>query len=275
MPVVFGGLHATVLPEEVAGHADAVVVGEGELLWPEVVSDFRRGGRAGLKRIYREARPGEYYLREAPLPRFDLLQRAGAAPDAARPRPHGGVAPPGAVQPRDDPNLARLPVGLRFLRRLQTLRAALPPQAGRARAATRWTPFGAVRGGRSSNSPTTTPSSTSPGPRPCCARLANRDVRYFTETDVSLADDEELLDLLYPSGCRQVLIGFESPRRESLRGLDTRDWKAGRVHKYLDAIEKIQARGVSVCGCFIVGLDADTPAVFDGLQEFIERFAPP
>src|SRR5438105_1546319 len=41
VPVVFGGLHATVLPDEAAGHADAVVAGEGELLWPQVVRDFR------------------------------------------------------------------------------------------------------------------------------------------------------------------------------------------------------------------------------------------
>src|SRR6185437_11822072 len=60
VPVAFGGLHATVLPEEVAHHADAVIVGEGELTWPEVVRDFQRGGRAGLKRIYREARPGRF-----------------------------------------------------------------------------------------------------------------------------------------------------------------------------------------------------------------------
>src|SRR5262245_53246346 len=77
VPVVFGGLHATVLPEEVAQHADAVVVGEGELLWPQVVSDFRRGGLAGLKPFYREVRPGQYSLRQAPLPRFDLLQHVG------------------------------------------------------------------------------------------------------------------------------------------------------------------------------------------------------
>ena len=50
------------------------------------------------------------------------------------------------------------------------------------------------------------------------AHLATRDVRYFAETDVSVAYDDELLDLLYPSGCRQVLIGFESPRRESFTG---------------------------------------------------------
>src|SRR5437879_9144983 len=64
VPVVFGGLHATVMPAEVAQHADAVVIGEGELTWPEVVRDFRRAGRAGLKRFYREARPGRFDLSE-------------------------------------------------------------------------------------------------------------------------------------------------------------------------------------------------------------------
>jgi hypothetical protein len=47
---VIGGPHATLLPEEVAQHADAVVVGEGELVWPELLADFERGE---LKRIYR------------------------------------------------------------------------------------------------------------------------------------------------------------------------------------------------------------------------------
>src|ERR1700736_825299 len=49
IPVVFGGLHASVLPQEVAEHADAVVVGECEATWPQVVRDFQRGGGAGLK----------------------------------------------------------------------------------------------------------------------------------------------------------------------------------------------------------------------------------
>jgi radical SAM superfamily enzyme YgiQ (UPF0313 family) len=101
--------------------------------------------------------------------------------------------------------------------------------------------------------------------------LVGRDVRYFTETDVSVADDEELLDLLYPSGCRQVLIGFESPGQAGLVGIDRANWKARQYHRYLDAIAKIQERGVSVCGCFIVGLDSDTPAIFDTIRDFIER----
>ena len=214
VPVVFGGLHATVLPEEVAGHADAVVAGEGELLWPEVVDDFRRGGRAGLKRIYREARPGEFSLREgADAALRPPAARRGPGQAGAGPRSQRRAAPPRAVQPRDDPDLARLPVGLRLLRRVEALRAALPRQAGRARAGARWTRCGRCGGGRSSSSPTTTPSSTSRGRRELLRELTGRDIRYFTETDVSSADDEELLDLLYPSGCRQVLIGFESPRR--------------------------------------------------------------
>jgi radical SAM superfamily enzyme YgiQ (UPF0313 family) len=101
--------------------------------------------------------------------------------------------------------------------------------------------------------------------------LDGRHVRYFTETDVSVADDEEMLDLLYPSGCRQVLIGFESPTRDGLVGIDRGDWKANRHARYLEVIEKVQERGVSVCGCFILGLDADTPQIFDTLAEFIER----
>src|SRR5215470_5840912 len=48
VPVVIGGPHATLLPEEVGQHADAVVVGEGELVWPQVLADFERGELAGI-----------------------------------------------------------------------------------------------------------------------------------------------------------------------------------------------------------------------------------
>ena len=89
VPVVFGGLHATVLPEEVARHAGAVIIGEAETTWPQVVRDFQQGGRPGLKKFYREAKPGSYDLAEAPMPRFDLLAsdpRSGMAslPDSAQ-----------------------------------------------------------------------------------------------------------------------------------------------------------------------------------------------
>src|SRR5439155_13117928 len=96
-----------------------------------------------------------------------------------------------------------------------------------------------------------------------CRSLVPLGVKWFTETDVSVADDEELLDLMRASGCRQVLIGLESPRRDSLQGIELRaNFKARTAHRYLDAVRRIQTHGVTVNGCFILGLDGHTPSVF-------------
>jgi radical SAM superfamily enzyme YgiQ (UPF0313 family) len=96
------------------------------------------------------------------------------------------------------------------------------------------------------------------------------EVHWFTETDVSLADDPELLDLLAQSGCRQVLIGFESPSAASLQGIEAHDWKARRHGQYRRAIDEIQRRGITVNGCFIVGLDNDTPDIFQQIEHFVK-----
>lgn len=271
IPVVFGGLHATVMPEEVALHADAVVVGEGELTWPEVVRDFQRGGRGGLKRFYREDRPGRFDLGVAPLPRFDLLAQS---PPLATPAPD-----PGKTR-----EIHRL--GLYNRITVQTTRgcpwdcdfcAASKLYGARYRIKPVERVLEEVDAVRSLwRRPFIEFADDNTFVHKAWAKrllreLMDRQIRYFTETDVSVADDEDLLDLLYPSGCRQVLIGFESPRRASLEGIDRVNWKARQHGRYLDAIEKIQSRGVSVCGCFIVGLDSDTPAVFDDLREFIDR----
>src|SRR5512139_2628352 len=61
VPVVMGGFHATLMPEEVAGYAEAVVIGEAEELWPQVIADFQAGR---LQRFYRPAgRPSLQGLR--------------------------------------------------------------------------------------------------------------------------------------------------------------------------------------------------------------------
>jgi radical SAM superfamily enzyme YgiQ (UPF0313 family) len=270
VPVVIGGLHATVLPAEAAGHADAVVVGEGELLWPQVVRDFLSGGRAGLHAVYREARPGQFDLREAPVPRFDLLRQTSASDPSGLPDPavSGTLHRLGpynripiqttrgcpwdcdfcAASKLFGPRYRLKPVG-RVLEEIDLVRSQWPR------------PFIEFADDNTFVNKTWS--------RELLGGLATRDIRYFTETDVSVAFDDELLDLLYPSGCRQVLIGFESPRRESLDRVDAVNWKLRQRDRYLEAIEKIQAHGVSVCGCFVVGFDADTPSIFDELRAFI------
>src|SRR5262245_59760969 len=71
--VVLGGLHCTLLPEEAAQHADAVVAGEGEVLWPEVLHDWTRGA---LRPVYRNRSFRDVDLARAPIPRYDLLDVA-------------------------------------------------------------------------------------------------------------------------------------------------------------------------------------------------------
>jgi radical SAM superfamily enzyme YgiQ (UPF0313 family) len=100
--------------------------------------------------------------------------------------------------------------------------------------------------------------------------LARENLRWFTETDLRVAEDDELLALMRDSGCQQVLIGLESPRRASLDGVETHaNWKLRQHDRYKEAIAKIQSHGITVNGCFILGLDGDTPEVFDEVLEFV------
>ena len=94
-------------------------------------------------------------------------------------------------------------------------------------------------------------------------------LKWFTETDITVADDPELLDLMAKAGCRQILIGLESPSVRGLKGLDPHDWKAKRFETYLDAITRIQAAGISVNGTFVVGLDSHTTDIFAELRDFV------
>lgn len=67
--VVLGGLHVNALPQEASQHADSVVLGEGEIAWSRVLTDLEQGG---LAPVY-DARGESFDLRDAPMPRFELL----------------------------------------------------------------------------------------------------------------------------------------------------------------------------------------------------------
>jgi radical SAM superfamily enzyme YgiQ (UPF0313 family) len=244
--VVLGGLHCTLVPEEAAAHADAVVVGEGERLWPRVLEDWRRGA---LQKTYRNATFRDVDLGAGPLPRYDLLdvelynripvQASRGCPldceFCAASKVFGGYK--------------RKPVE-RVVAEVREVKRHFPR------------PFLELADDNTFVN--------KPWSRALVRALAAEDVRWFTETDVSVAEDPELMDLLAESGCRQVLIGFESPRAASLEGIEARNWKARRLDRYRRAIDELQGRGVSVNGCFIVGLDQDTPDIFEEIERFVK-----
>jgi radical SAM superfamily enzyme YgiQ (UPF0313 family) len=97
-------------------------------------------------------------------------------------------------------------------------------------------------------------------------------MKWFTETDISVADDEELLDLMRQARCRQLLIGLESPERLALEGVELRsNFKARRAESNLQGVRRIQAHGITVNGCFVLGLDNHTPEIFQEVLDFVER----
>jgi radical SAM superfamily enzyme YgiQ (UPF0313 family) len=100
--------------------------------------------------------------------------------------------------------------------------------------------------------------------------LRKHRIRWFAETDISVGEDEELLEQLHESGCAELLIGLESPDEVGLRGIELRsDWKRRQWPRYRGAIERIQSAGVRVLGCFVLGLDSQGPEVFDQVYEFV------
>jgi radical SAM superfamily enzyme YgiQ (UPF0313 family) len=100
--------------------------------------------------------------------------------------------------------------------------------------------------------------------------LEGRRIKWFAETDLSVAEDPHLLDQLRASGCAQLLIGLESPVEAGLEGLELRsDWKRRRYPQYREAIRAIQSRGIAVNGCFVIGLDGHTPDVFEQVYDFV------
>ena len=102
--------------------------------------------------------------------------------------------------------------------------------------------------------------------------LVGEKLRWFTEADVRVAEDPELLGLMRDSGCQQVLIGLESPRRSSLSGVELKsDWKLRQQDRYKEAIARIQSYGITVNGCFILGLDGDSPEVFEDVLQFVRE----
>jgi radical SAM superfamily enzyme YgiQ (UPF0313 family) len=247
IPVVMGGLHVTSLPEEAREHCTAVVVGEGEPLWQQVLDDFESGA---LKPRYEQTPHGLFDLRDAPMPRFDLLD----------PEKYNRIT---VQTSRGCPHKCEFCASSILLTQRYKLKPVEKVIAEIREIKRIWPrPFIEFADDNSFVH--------REHYKALLRELAKEHVRWFTEADVRVAEDDELLALMRDAGCQQVLIGLESPRRASLDGIETNaNWKVRQQEKYLSAIAKIQSYGVTVNGCFILGLEGDTPEVFDEVLHFV------
>ena len=244
--VLMGGLHVTALPDEARQHADAIVIGEGEPSWPRMMGDLQRNR---LQPVY-DSRKRPFNLARSPLPRFDLL---------------------------DHDRYNRMTV--------QTARGC-PFSCEFCAASMRLSPFYRVKPVENVIAEIRHIKEFQPEPfiefaddntfvnkrhgKALMRALEKENVRWFTETDVSVAEDDELLALMRDAGCVQVLIGFESTTREGLSGIEQKsDWKAQHVDDYMAAVDKIQGYGISVNGCFVLGMDNDGPECFQNVVDFV------
>ena len=246
--VVIGGLHATAMPEEAAEHADAVVVGEGESCWPDVLRDVEDGR---LQKFYR-GHGREYDLADAPMPAFELLDikrynRLTVQTTRGCPLRCAFCASSILLTSK----YKHKPID-KVLAEVDRIRALWPR------------PFIELADDNSFINPRYW--------KRLLPELAKRYVRWFTETDLSIADDVGMLRLLRDAGCVEVLIGLESPITTGLAGLELRrDWKHKRLPEYEAAIKRIQSHGIRVNGCFILGLDGQGPQIFDAVFDCARR----
>ena len=235
VPVVLGGVHPTLMPEEAAGHADSVVVGYAEDSWPELLHDFVGGH---MRDRYDQA--PSLSLADRPLPRRDLLPSARFAQvhtiEATRGCIHRCefcVVPAAWGRPIQYP-VERIIADIKQMAPKRLIFLDLNLIADRNYAIELFTaliPLGITWGGLATT---------------------------------LLADDDELLDLIARSGCRGLLIGFESVNRRTLVNIR----KAFNTRlSVTEVMRRMHERNIAVMGCFVFGFDADTVETFDEVTE--------
>lgn len=243
--VVMGGFHPTLLPEECLQHCDAVVEGEAEYVWPELLQNFRDGK---MKRRYQADRFHD--LHNLALPRWDLLdlkkylvpylplQTTRGCPFKCSfcevPIFYGGT-------------YRHRPIGevLEDIKRIPTRKVQIVDDN--------------ITGNREYA-------------RELFKAMIPLKVRWSCLWTINTSRDAELLDLAAKAGVYHVNIGIESVSQKSLSSMNKRQ---NRVDDYVPMLEALQKRGIFYSLNFLFGLDEDTPEIFAETLEFLKKVRAP
>jgi len=244
--VVLGGIHVSCLPEEALEHADVVVIGEAESVWPEVVRDYENGS---LKKIYRGQPLDDYFSPCYPYfltidPKLfyksGLLLSRGCKYQCEFCAPHEKK--------------------VRFIKHEQAVELI------RRVAQAQKHPFGIK--------PTILLQDDNIFSDPDRARnlfkaMIPMKVHWIGNSSIDIAFDEEALRLAKESGCVLLFIGFESIYPRTLP--KTSVGHMTKAEDYLRPIRKMRSYGIKVMGAFILGLDHCTHKYYLELILFLIR----
>jgi radical SAM superfamily enzyme YgiQ (UPF0313 family) len=250
--VVLGGIHASLRPDEALQHADVVVDGEAEEIWPEVLADLERKrpkqlykapGFPDMARIpsasSRFVDASRYFYQQLQTTRgCPFMCRFCSVPDIAgqtfRFKPVENVVR----------EILELPIGGGPIARARPLYVV-------------------------DDNFISKPKYTKDLLRAMVAlRKRGKLPDWSAETTLNVAKDEELLDLLRDAGCTVLIIGFESVTEATLADMDK---SVNFCMTYQEATDLIRARGIKVVGNFIVGFDTDDLRVFRDTLDFIDK----
>src|SRR3989338_5480911 len=246
IPVVMGGIHATMCLDEAMQRVDSVVTGEAEGIWPQVLEDARHGR---LKRWYDV---GLAEMNDVPLARHDLLATGYifGAIQTTRGCPLNcsfcsvTVFNGARYRQRPIPDVVRefqLIHEKHVLVVDDNLIGTRPEHIARAKDLFR--------------------------------AMAQTNLRkeWVAQATINFADDEELLALAAKAGCRGVFIGFESPTPEGLRELGKK-FNLLKGRDFRASARRIQRHNIPVAGSFIIGLDIDEPGIGKRIAEVSSQY---
>ncbi len=238
IPVVLGGVHACLMPEECLQHADAIVIGEAEYVWPQVLRDVASGG---LKKTYRQDQPTN--MDDVPIPRRDLLRQDPLV---------------GMIQATRGCNHAcrfcYLPSVPWHKHRRRDLDLVYEELAGIRQPIVFFVDDNLFADEDYAIA--------------LCEKIAPLKKAWSVQAPTTVTQNPRLLEAMRRSGCFFVQIGFQTVHPDSLKNAGVAQ---NKIESYREVVRAFHRQGIAVQGFFIFGFDNEDTRIFAAAEEHIRQ----